>query len=135
VANPAGRRTRLDLRRYETYALILTLGVSLPALLPAEDHARLPFYAGATIALTLLGFGIGGILCGVLADRYGRRRSMLVSVCTYAALTGLTALSWNWWSFALLRLLTGAALGSEWSTGATLVARHGQAGCGPPPQP
>jgi len=38
---------------YETYALILTLGAALPALLPAEDHARIPFFAGATIALTL----------------------------------------------------------------------------------
>ena len=100
---------------YETYALILTLGAALPALLPAEDHARIPFFAGATIALTLFGFGVGGIVGGVLADRYGRRRTLLWTVCAYAALTGMTALAWDWWAFALLRLLTGVALGSEWS--------------------
>jgi MFS family permease len=107
---------------YETYALVLTLGVSLPDLLPAEDHDRIPFYAGATIALTLFGFGLGGIGGGIVADRFGRRRTLLVAVCAYALLTGLTALAWSWWSFAALRLLTGVALGSEWSTGATLVA-------------
>jgi MFS family permease len=107
---------------YETYALVLTLGVSLPQLLPAEDHDRIPFFAGATIALTLFGFGLGGIGGGILADRLGRRRTLLVTVCAYALLTGLTALAWSWWSFAALRLLTGVALGAEWSTGATLVA-------------
>ena len=80
---------------YETYALILTLGAALPALLPAEDHARIPFFAGATIALTLFGFGVGGIVGGVLADRYGRRRTLLWTVCAYAALTGMTALAWD----------------------------------------
>jgi MFS family permease len=107
---------------YETYALILTLGTALPALLPADDLARVPFFAGATIALTLFGFAVGGILGGLLADRYGRRRTLLTTVCAYAAFTGLTALAWDWWSFAFLRLLTGVALGSEWSTGAALVA-------------
>ena len=107
---------------YETYAMVLTLGVSLPELLPAADHDRIPFFAGATIALTLFGFGLGGIAGGILADRFGRRRTLLVTVCAYALLTGLTALAWSWWSFAVLRLLTGVALGSEWSTGATLVA-------------
>jgi MFS family permease len=107
---------------YETYALILTLGVALPALLPGVDRDRIPFFAGATIALTLLGFGLGGILGGVLADRYGRRPTLLVTVGAYAVLTGLTALAWDWWSFAVLRFLTGMALGSEWGTGAALVA-------------
>ncbi len=107
---------------FETYALILTLGASLPALLPGEDPARLPFFAGVTIALTLFGFGVGGIVGGVVADRFGRRRTMMVTVCAYAALTGLSALAWDWWSFVVLRLLTGAALGAEWSTGAALVA-------------
>jgi MFS family permease len=107
---------------YETYALILTLGTALPALLPADEQARVPFFAGATIALTLFGFAVGGILGGLLADRYGRRPALLVTVCAYAAFTGLTALAWDWWSFALLRLLTGVALGSEWGTGAALVA-------------
>lgn len=107
---------------YETYAMVLTLGVSLPDLLPAADHDRIPFFAGATIALTLFGFGLGGIAGGILADRFGRRRTLLVTVGAYALLTGLSALAWSWWSFAVLRLLTGVALGSEWSTGATLVA-------------
>jgi MFS family permease len=107
---------------YETYALILTLGTALPQLLPADERARVPLFAGATIALTLFGFAVGGILGGLVADRYGRRRTLLVTVCGYAAFTGLTALAWEWWSFALLRLLTGVALGAEWSTGAALVA-------------
>src|SRR4029453_3303336 len=106
---------------YETYALILTLGTALPQLLPADEQARVPLFAGATIALTLFGFAVGGILGGLVADRYGRRRTLLVTVCAYAAFTGLTALAWDWWSFALLRLLPGVALGAGGGQGAALV--------------
>ena len=53
---------------YETYALILTAGLTFQQLLPAESHPAIPFYAGLTIAVTLLGWGLGGIAGGILAD-------------------------------------------------------------------
>jgi MFS family permease len=59
---------------YETFALILTVGVALRQLLDPSQFPDIPVYAGAVIAITLLGWGIGGLLGGILADYIGRRR-------------------------------------------------------------
>jgi MFS family permease len=74
------------------------------------------------IGITLLGWGIGGVIGGVLADYIGRRRTMIFAILAYSITTGLSAFAWDWVSFALLRFLVGIAIGSEWSTGASLTA-------------
>ncbi len=104
---------------FETYALILTAGVALKQLHPGGNPA---FYIGLTIAMTLLGWGVGGIVGGIVADYLGRRRVLLLSITLYSIFTGLSAFAWNWESFLVLRLLTGVTLGSEWGTGTSLVA-------------
>jgi MFS family permease len=107
---------------FETYALILTAATVIHRLDPTAPQPSIAFLTGATIAVTLLGWGMGGILGGVFADYFGRRRTLLVSIVLYALFTGLTALSWDLASFLVLRFITGFALGSEWGTGASLVA-------------
>ncbi|WP_291415180.1 MFS transporter [Actinophytocola sp.] len=106
---------------FETYALILTAGVALKQLHP-QAAGDLPFYIGLTIAMTLLGWGVGGIAGGIVADYLGRRKVLLISIALYSIFTGLSAFAWNWESFLILRLLTGVTLGSEWGTGTSLVA-------------
>jgi MFS family permease len=90
-------------------------------LLPAQ-FAQIPAFAGTVIGITLLGWGIGGVIGGVLADYIGRRRTMIFAILAYSITTGLSAFAWDWVSFALLRFLVGIAIGSEWSTGASLTA-------------
>jgi MFS family permease len=107
---------------FETYALILTAGVVVHELEPGTAPAHVSFLVGMTIAVTLLGWGIGGMLGGIFADYFGRRRALLASMIMYALFTGLTAASWSWVSFIVLRFVTGFALGSEWGTGTSLVA-------------
>jgi len=107
---------------YETFALILTVGVALRQLLDASQYAQIPAYAGTVIAITLLGWGTGGIIGGIMADYLGRRRTMIYAILAYSLVTGLSALAWDWVSFAALRFLVGMAIGSEWSTGASITA-------------
>jgi MFS family permease len=107
---------------FETYALILTASLVLRTLEPGAPTTQVAFLTGATIAVTLLGWGFGGIVGGVFADYFGRRKALLTSMVLYAAFTGLTAISWSWASFLVLRFITGFALGSEWGTGTSLVA-------------
>jgi len=107
---------------YETFALILTVGAALRQLLDPSLHPQIPAYAGIVIALTLLGWGIGGLLGGILADYIGRRRTMIFAILAYSLMTGLSAFAWDWLSFALLRFLVGIAIGSEWVTGASITA-------------
>ncbi|MSO21303.1 MAG: MFS transporter [Acidobacteria bacterium] len=107
---------------YETYALILTMGTAFRQLLPAESYASIPFYAGLTIAVTLLGWGIGGIVGGIVSDYIGRKRTLIYAVLAYSVVTGFTAIAWSLWSFIALRFIVGFALGSEWGTGTSMVA-------------
>jgi MFS family permease len=107
---------------FETYGLVLTVGAALQQLLPAAEHPQIPAYAGTVIAITLLGWGLGGLLGGVLADYIGRKRMMIAAVLAYSLTSGLSALSFDWISFATLRFLVGVAIGSEWATGSSMIA-------------
>jgi MFS family permease len=107
---------------YETFALILVVGVALHDLLAPSQFGQIPAFAGTVIGITLLGWGIGGVIGGVLADYIGRRRTMILAILAYSVTTGLSAFAWDWVSFALLRFVVGIAIGSEWATGASLTA-------------
>jgi MFS family permease len=107
---------------FETYGLVLTVGVAMQQLLPASQHSQIPAYAGTVIAVTLLGWGVGGIIGGVLADYIGRRRMMIIAVLAYSFTAGLSAFSYDWLSFAVLRFVVGIAIGSEWATGSSMIA-------------
>jgi MFS family permease len=107
---------------YETFALVMVLGAALRQLLEPSQFSQIPVYGGLLVALTLLGWGIGGLLGGVLADYLGRKRTMLLAILAYSIMTGLSAFAWDWLSFAVLRFLVGLAIGSEWVTGASIVS-------------
>jgi MFS family permease len=107
---------------FETYALILTAGPAMRTLLDPSQYAQIPVYVGTVIGITLLGWGIGGLLGGVLADYIGRKRTMILAILAYSIMTGLTALAFDWLSFVGLRFLVGIAIGSEWSTGTSMMA-------------
>jgi len=107
---------------FEVFALILTVGAALHQLLDPSQYRLIPAYAGAVIAITVFGWGLGGLLGGVLADYLGRKRSMTLTILAYSLLTGLSAFAWDWLSFAALRFLVGLAIGSEWATGASITA-------------
>jgi MFS family permease len=107
---------------FETYALILTIGVALRQLLDPSLYSQIPIYAGSVIALTLVGWATGGIIGGILTDYFGRKRIMLASILTYSLTTGLSAIAWDWPSFAILRFIAGLGIGAEWVTGAAIVS-------------
>jgi MFS family permease len=107
---------------FEIFALILTVGAALHQLLDPADYRLIPAYAGAVIAITVVGWGIGGLLGGVLADYIGRKQTMILAVLAYSLMAGLSALAWDWLSFAALRFLVGVAIGSEWATGTSIMA-------------
>jgi predicted MFS family arabinose efflux permease len=70
----------------------------------------------------LLGWSIGGLVFGVLADRWGRSRTLLLTVFLYCSFTGLTALCRNPEQVFFARFVTALGIGGEWAAGAALVA-------------
>lgn len=68
--------------------------------------------AGSTY---LIGAVLGALFFGHLTDRFGRKKLFMVTVGVYLVATIATGCSWNFWSFALFRALTGAGIGGEYS--------------------
>ena len=96
--------------------LQVTLAGSLAGIL--EDKRGLSLStpqvtAGATTYLA--GAVIGAIFFGYLTDRLGRRKLFLVTLATYCLATAATALSWNFLSFAIFRMVTGLGIGGEYA--------------------
>jgi MFS family permease len=106
------------------YALVLH--PALQDLLPRSGVAAtgdaIGWYGGVIFSVFLIGWALGGVLFGVLADRMGRTRVLIFTILLYAAFTGLAALSQTWWQLGVFRFLTALGIGGEWAAGAALVA-------------
>jgi MFS family permease len=107
------------------YALVLH--PALHELLPAgsgvaANAETIGRYGGIIFSVFLVGWAIGGVVFGVLADRFGRTRVLIATILIYALFTGLAALSATWWHLAAFRFLTALGIGGEWAAGAALVA-------------
>ena len=63
----------------------------------------------------LAGAVLGALGFGYLTDRFGRRRLFFVTLGVYLVATAATAASWDFWSFAVFRFLTGAGIGGEYT--------------------
>ncbi len=103
------------------YALVMT--PALKELLGAGGNPeRIGWYGGIIFAVFLLGWALGGVLFGILADRMGRARTLVITILIYAVFTGLAGFSQTWWQLAIFRFVTALGIGGEWAAGATLVA-------------
>ncbi|MGH7211627.1 MAG: MFS transporter, partial [Acetobacteraceae bacterium] len=70
---------------------------------------------GFTASAYLLGAVSGALVFGYLTDVLGRKRLFSITVLVYLVFTVATGASWNFWSFALFRFLTGAGIGGEYA--------------------
>ncbi len=84
--------------------------------------ARVPEYAGYATMIFMIGWALGGVAFGILGDRIGRVKTMVLTILFYSAFTGLSVLSTSVWDFAAYRFLTGLGVGGEFAVGVALVA-------------
>ena len=107
------------------YALVLV--PSLRELLPrsgfAATKANIGYYGGLLFALFLFGWGLA-FLWGPVGDKFGRVRTLMLTVVWYSIFTFLSALVISVWQLAVLRLLAGIGIGGEWAMGGTFVAEE-----------
>jgi MFS family permease len=78
--------------------------------------------AGLMGSLTLFASAVGGVVFGLIADRFGRVKALMGSILIYSVFTGACGLSQNIVQLAIFRVLLGLGMGGEWATGAALVA-------------
>jgi len=107
------------------YALVLV--PSLRDLLPRSgivaSKGNIGYYGGLSFALFLIGWGLA-FLWGPVGDKFGRVRTLMLTVVWYSVFTFLSALVTNVWQLAALRLLAGIGIGGEWAMGGTFVAEE-----------
>src|SRR3954467_11743281 len=107
------------------YALVLVL--SLRELLPRSGIAltkgNIGFYGGLLFALFLAGWGLA-FLWGPIGDKFGRVRTLMITIVWYSVFTFLSAIVTSVSQLAVLRLLAGIGIGGEWAMGGTFVAEE-----------
>ena len=79
-------------------------------------------YSGYATSVFMIGWASGGVLFGILGDRIGRVKTMMLTVLFYSLFTGLSALSVGVVDFMVYRLVTGLGVGGMFAAGVALVA-------------
>jgi MFS family permease len=103
---------------FDFYDLILFTFLLIP--IGKELHlsnVQLSYVLGASLAAT----AIGGVIFGILSDRYGRRSVLQWTILTYSIGTFLSGFSNGLWMLVVFRIVTGLGVGGEWATGQTYV--------------
>jgi MFS family permease len=98
--------------------------VMLYALVLAELMRELSMdapTAGLLGSVTLLASAAGGLIFGVVADRFGRTRALMGSILIYSVFTAACGFAQTVWHLAVFRVFLGLGFGGEWASGATLV--------------
>jgi MFS family permease len=95
--------------------------LGLPIGSPAARSATL-FWTGVLTSVLLIGWAIGGVIFGRIADRIGRTRTLMLTMLLYAVGTALCAFAPNIWVLGLFRLISSFGIGGEWAAGAAMVA-------------
>jgi MFS family permease len=99
---------------------------AMETLLAAADGSVDPkavdFYGGLATCIFMIGWATGGLIFGVIGDRLGRAKTMMITIVIYSLCTGLSALSQGFWDFAFDRFITGLGVGGEFAVGVALVA-------------
>ena len=108
---------------FEGQVFNLTRGDMLAELLRSGDQADAgKRWGDIFLAVFLIGGTVGGIAFGSLADRFGRKPTMAVTILCYSIFSGMTYFATELWHVAVLRFLVAVGVGGEWAVAAALVA-------------
>ena len=99
---------------------VMLWAMVLAALMP--DLGLNKSTAGLLGSLTLAASAVGGLVFGLVADRFGRRRALMASIAIYSIFTAACGLAAGVAMLAVFRVCLGLGMGGEWASGASLVS-------------
>jgi MFS family permease len=111
----------------DSFIYALVLPPALTELLPRSGIAPTPgnivYYGSVLFALFLIGWGLS-MAWGPIADRFGRVKTLMLTILCYSIFTLLCAVVGTVWQLAVFRVIAGIGIGGEWSMGGTFVAEE-----------
>ncbi|MBI2823758.1 MAG: MFS transporter [Planctomycetia bacterium] len=87
-----------------------------------KTNPQVAYYSSWIQASFLIGWALGGGLFGVIGDRIGRSRALMLTILTYALFTGLSYFAQAWWHLLVFRFVAALGIGGEWAVGASLLS-------------
>ncbi|HRH40277.1 MAG TPA: MFS transporter [Pyrinomonadaceae bacterium] len=87
-----------------------------------EAKAATLQWTGILTSILLIGWAIGGVLFGKVADKIGRTKTLLLTMLLYAIGTAACAFAPNMWFLIICRIIASLGIGGEWAAGAAMVA-------------
>ncbi|MES1227195.1 MAG: MFS transporter, partial [Armatimonadota bacterium] len=79
-------------------------------------------HAALIQAFFLFGWACGGAVFGRICDHIGRKRTLTITILTFAIFTALSAVATEWWHLMIFRFIAALGIGGEWAAGASLVS-------------
>lgn len=99
---------------------VMLYAMVLASLMSDLDIAKTT--AGLLGSLTLVASAVGGLVFGVFADRFGRRKALMASILIYSIFTAACGFATGVVMLAVFRVFLGLGMGGEWASGASLVS-------------
>ena len=99
---------------------VMLYALVLPSLMKSLGLASA--VGGRLQSVTLIAAAVGGIGFGVLADRWGRTRALMLSVLLYSIFTAACGFAASAVQLGVFRVCLGLGMGGEWASGAALVS-------------
>ena len=111
----------------DSFIYSLVLVPALTELLPRSGipatAGNVGFYGSVLFALFLIGWGVS-MIWGPIADRFGRVRTLTLTILCYSLFTLLCGTVTGIWQLAALRFFAGIGIGGEWAMGGTFIAEE-----------
>src|SRR6201995_2514887 len=122
---------RLDRLPWSRFHMLVVLGLGItwildglevtivgslgPSLQSADPLNLSSTNLGSIASFYVIGAVLGALGFGWITDRFGRRLVFYVTLIIYLSGVLLSALAWDFWSFAIFRMLTGLGMGGEYA--------------------
>ena len=107
----------------DVFLMVLVKDRAMAELLGPGASARdIGVWGGYALGITLIGWSAGGLLFGMVADRWGRMRTMALTILIYSVFTGATGLAQTPGQLLVLRFIAALGIGGEWGAGASMIA-------------
>jgi MFS family permease len=109
---------------FEGQVFVASMRDAMPQLLgvASADDPLVSTWNNYALASFLLGGAFGGILFGMLSDKLGRSKTMIITILFYSVFTAVTAFANAPWQMVVLRFLVAMGVGGEWAVASAMVA-------------